>query len=277
MVPKTANNGFARRLWVHYRPLIARHRRHPLFKSIARLSHLWLKAYENCNGTFTNNGEEMVLRSLAGASVETIFDVGANVGDWSLLAHRLLPHARIFAFELSQPTFEQLQQNIRPDTGIATFNFGLSDHEGKTTFYHYPEKPGETSVIPHSFQAGGLQLEGFLRTGDVFCAEHGIRKIDLLKIDVEGAESFVLHGLGKMLAANRISIIQFEYEKLNAATKFLLKDFYDLLGGYGYALGKIFPTHVDFRDYAFDHELLWGSNYLAVLKNRPDLLDRFPK
>jgi hypothetical protein len=72
-------------------------------------------------------------------------------------------------------------------------------------------------------------------------------------------------------------VIQFEYEKLNTVNKFLLKDFYALLGGCGYALGKIFPTYVDFRDYAYEHELSWGSNYLAVLKDRPDLLNRFPR
>lgn len=277
MSTKTANNDFARRLWMQYRPLIARHRRHPLFKGIARLSHWWLKAYENCNGTFTNNGEEMVLRSLTGAPVATIFDVGANLGNWSLLAHRFLPTARICAFELSPPTFQQLQQNTRVCHAIHAFNFGLSDREGETTFYHYPDKPGETSLMAHPFQSNGIELRGHLRMGDAFCAEQGIEKVDLLKIDVEGSESSVLRGFEKMLAGKRISVIQFEYEKLNVVSKFLLKDFYTLFGGYGYALGKIFPTYIDFRDYAFDHELLWGSNYLAVLKDRPDLLNRFPR
>jgi hypothetical protein len=131
------------------------------------------------------------------------------------------------------------------------FNFGLSDREGETTFYHYPHNPLQTSLMAHPFQTHGRRL----RLGDAFCAEQGIQKIDLLKIDVEGAESFVLRGFEKMLAGRRISIIQFEYEKLNTVNKFLLKDFYALLGGCGYALGKIFPTYVDFRDYAYEHEL----------------------
>ena len=277
MAAKTVNDSFARRLWIQCRPLIARHRRNPLFKGIARLSYWWLKAYENCNGTFASNGERMVLCSLAGAPVATVFDVGANLGYWSRLAHRLLPAARICAFELSPPTFEQLQQNTRGCPAIHAFGFGLSDREGETTFYHYPDKPLETSLMAHPFQINGLELKGRLRMGDAFCAEQGIRRIDLLKIDVEGAEPSVLRGFGKMLAGEQISVIQFEYEKLNTVNKFLLKDFYALLGGYGYTLGKIFPTYVDFRDYAYEHELLWGSNYLAVLKNRPDLLNRFPK
>jgi FkbM family methyltransferase len=277
MPAKMTGHDFARRLWLRCRPLIARHRRNPLFKGVARLSHLWLKAYENCNGNFAGNGEEMILRSLAGAPVTTIFDVGANFGDWSLLAQRLLPAARIYAFELSPPTFKELGKNVHGSTAIETFNFGLSDHAGETAFYHYPDKPGETSLIAHPFQAGGFELKGQLRTGDAFCAGQNIRQIDLLKVDVEGAESSVLRGFEKMLAGGRISAIQFEYEKLNTVSKFLLKDFYELLGGHGFVIGKIFPTYVDFRDYDFEHEMLWGSNYLAVLKNRPDLLNCFQK
>jgi FkbM family methyltransferase len=267
----------ARRWWIKARPFIARHRRNPLFRGFARLSWLWLKAYENCSGIFATNGEEMVLRCLSGLPMTTVFDVGANVGDWSLLAHRYLPCVRIFSFELSPPTFKQLQQNTAMCDRIVAFNFGLSDHDGETSFYHYPEKPGETSVLAHSFQSGAVELKGRLRTGDALCAEQGIVQIDLLKVDVEGAESAVLRGFDKMLASRRISVIQFEYEKLNAATKFLLQDFYALLGGYGYTIGKIFPNYVEFRDYAFEHEMLWGSNYLAVLKNRPDLLNCIPR
>lgn len=272
-----AHASLARRWWLKARPSIARHRRNPLFKGLARLSWLWLKAYENCSGIFATNGEEMVLRCLSGAPMATVFDVGANVGDWSLLAHRHLPGSRILAFELSPPTFERLRQNTRACDRIATFNLGLSDHEGETRFYHYPDKPGETSILAHSFQSGAVELTGRLCVGDTFCAEEGIAQIDLLKVDVEGAESAVLRGFGKMLAARRISAIQFEYEKVNTATKFLLQDFYALLGGHGYAIGKIFPTYVEFRDYTFEQEMLWGSNYLAVSKNHPVLLDRFPR
>jgi FkbM family methyltransferase len=267
----------AHRWWMRWRPLIARHRRHPLVKGVARMSWLWLKAYENCSGVFATNGEELLLRSLAGGTVKTVFDVGANQGDWSLLAHRHLPAARIFAFELSPPTFAKLEENTRPCEKISRFNFGLSDHEGATTIHHYPDKPGETSVLLHSFQTGGVELAGTLRTGDQFCAEQGIEQIDLLKIDVEGAEAAVLRGFGKMLAAGRIGAIQFEYEKVNIETKFVLKDFYTLLGDCGYVIGKMFPTYIDFRDYAFEHEMLWGSNYLAVHRARRDLFDRLPR
>lgn len=277
MAAKMVHDTFARRLWLRNRPLIARHRRNPLFRGIARLSFWWLKAYENCSGVFATNGEEMVLRSLAGAHPATVFDVGANFGDWALMANRFLPEAQIYAFELSPPTFDRLQQNTRACGAIQPVNFGLSDHDGETTFYHYQDKPGETSLLAHPFQAGGIELKGQLCVGDAFCAEHGVQRIDLLKLDVEGAESFVLRGFGKMLASGRISVIQFEYEKLNTESKFLLKDFYTLLGAHGYVIGKIFPSYVDFRDYDFEHELLWGSNYLAVLKNRPDLLKLFPQ
>jgi hypothetical protein len=61
---------------------------------------------------------------------------------------------------------------------------------------------------------------------------------------------------------------------VNAQSKWLLRDAYQLLGGHGFALGKIYPTYVDFRDYdvARDEDLR-GPNYLAVRRDRADLID----
>lgn len=272
-----ADGGRAKAFWMRVRPLIARYRRNPLFKGVSRFCQLWLKAYENCNGVFTSNGEEMIIRSLVGTPVETVFDVGSNFGEWSLLVHRHLPAAKVYAFELSPPTFASLVENVRRCPAVQCFNFGLSDVEAEAEIFHYPDKPGETSLLAHPFQAEAVKLKGRLRTGDTFCAENAVTRIDLLKIDVEGMESAVLRGFDRMLAGKKISVIQFEYEKLNVMTKFLLKDFYALLGGYGYVLGKVYPTYVDFRDYKFDHELAWGTNYLAVVRDRADLLARFPR
>lgn len=272
----TSGNSLAKTIWMKIRPGIARHRRNWLFRGVTRTSQLWLKAVENCNGDFATNGEEMVVRSLRAAGLKTVFDVGSNVGDWSLLVERHHPAAHIHAFELSPPTFEKLSANTRNSARIQRYNFGLSDAEGEAEFFHYEDKPGETSLLQIPNQTGAIKLRGSLRVGDRFCAEQGIKQIDLLKIDVEGMESAVLRGFQGMLSEYRISVVQFEYEKLNPCTKFLLKDFYDLFSGYGYRLGKIYPANVEFRDYAFEHELQWGSNFLAVLKDRTDLIERFP-
>src|SRR5690606_34205235 len=57
---------------------------------------------------FDRNGERRLLEVLASVPVRTVFDVGANVGDWSLAAAQALPLATIHCFELSPRTFKTL-------------------------------------------------------------------------------------------------------------------------------------------------------------------------
>jgi len=268
---------FSSSLWIRLRPIIAEHRRNWFIKTISKCCRAWLKAYENCNGDFSRNGEELLLQSLSAANLQTIFDVGANEGRWSLLANRLHPGARIYAFELSSPTYQRLEQRTASIPNIRAYNCGLSDVEAEVAYHHYPSKPWTTSLLKHSFAGDSEQLIGQVNTGDDVCEREKITHIDLLKIDVEGMESGVLKGFAKMMAQKNVSIIQFEYEKLNTETRFLLEDFYQLLEGYGFAIGKMYPRYVDFRKYDYFHELDWGSNYLAVHRSREDLFQLIPQ
>ena len=60
-----------------------------------------------------------------------------------------------------------------------------------------------------------------VQTGDAYCTRHRIERIDLLKIDVEGAEHLVLRGFERMLHERRIEVIQFEYGLANIYTHHL--------------------------------------------------------
>jgi Methyltransferase FkbM domain len=99
--------------------------------------------------------------------------------------------------------------------------------------------------------------------GDDFLTREGIRQVDFLKLDVEGAEHLALQGLEAALRQQRIRLVQFEYGRVNVLTHFLLRDFYQLFSQYGYAVGKIYPDYVDFRDYDLIDEDFLGPNYLA--------------
>jgi hypothetical protein len=92
-----------------------------------------------------------------------------------------------------------------------------------------------------------------------------------LKLDVEGAEHLVLQGLDEALSERRIRFVQFEYGRVNILTRFLLRDFYTLFATHGYVVGKIFPDHVDIRDYDLNDEDFLGPNYLACRGDDPIL------
>jgi hypothetical protein len=99
--------------------------------------------------------------------------------------------------------------------------------------------------------------------GDEFLEREGIGEVDFLKLDVEGAEHLVLQGLERHLRQQRVRFVQFEYGRVNILTHFLLRDFYQLFGAYGYVVGKIYPDYVDFREYDLSDEDFLGPNYLA--------------
>ena len=113
-----------------------------------------------------------------------------------------------------------------------------------------------------------------MSTGDRYCEERGIETIDLLKIDVEGFEDRVLRGFSRMLGAGKVTAVQFEYGLANINTRFLLKDFHELLEGMGFVVGKVFPKYVDFRPYeiATDEDFK-GPNFLAVHSRHATLID----
>ena len=90
-------------------------------------------------------------------------------------------------------------------------------------------------------------------------------------------EDRVLKGFGELLERGAIRVIQFEYGRVNIESHFLLKDFYKLLSGFGYVLGKIYPTEVLFKDYEYTDEDFLGPNYLAVLRTETALIQRLRK
>src|SRR5206468_12328519 len=71
-------------------------------------------------------------------------------------------------------------------------------------------------------------------TIDEFAKKRGIEEMELLKIDVEGAELDVLQGASGLITEHRIRAIQFEIGGINAVQRTWVHDFYDLLNGYSF-------------------------------------------
>jgi FkbM family methyltransferase len=76
---------------------------------------------------------------------DTVFDVGANIGLFSLAAHAHCErNVRVYAFEPVKPIFEVLETNVRSNVSgqqVKVFNFGLSDRAGEVPFAYYPHAP----------------------------------------------------------------------------------------------------------------------------------------
>jgi FkbM family methyltransferase len=149
----------------------------------------------------------------------TIFDVGANVGNITNLYNGLFPKSIIYAFEPFPRSFATLQENVRLYPNVHVFNFGLADRSGTLSFHDNTSAATNSLLEPDAaadmtWGVGVVKSKGIVHcpftTVDEFVAENGISFIDILKMDVQGAEIQILDGAKKMLASHRIGLIYAE-------------------------------------------------------------------
>lgn len=159
-----------------------------------------------------------------GRSLDVVFDVGANVGQFAQEARHELPAATIYSFEPHPRSFEKLSK-VAVGGRIDPQCSALSDRIGEVMFYEYDiEGAGShlNSLVPDARFPTRFGYEGHAitvqsTTLDHFCASHSIDCIDFLKIDVEGAELSVLKGATDMLARGKILAVYFEFNDLEPA------------------------------------------------------------
>ena len=122
-------------------------------------------------------------------------DIGANIGGYTLFAAAHAgPRARILAVEPQPEIFERLVYNIRqnPFGNVKAIACALADRDGDVTLFVDADNRGETSMrIVHSDSAAA-QMRVPAKTLESLVREEGFTKIDIIKLDVEGAEDLIL-------------------------------------------------------------------------------------
>ena len=250
---------------------------HPSFATYA-LARAYIKYYEGFSYHFKSNGEEGLLDKLSDQNISIVFDVGANVGDWSAIALKKFRNAKLHAFELSESTYINTLSKFSNEERLILNNCGLSDNVGEFEYKDYGENSGVNTLLSDAvFHDNSIKpklKKAKINTGSAYCKLMNITSIDLLKIDVEGAEHLVLLGFSELLEKGQIKVIQFEYGYTHGDAKFLTKDFYKMLEGYGYVLGPLKPTGVMFMDFDYAlNDFNSGPNYVAVHKSCKSILN----
>jgi FkbM family methyltransferase len=174
----------------------------PVNRFIRSLANNFLHSFHDFSYDFEKNGELGLMKMLSQHDFRMVFDVGANVGDWSKTAATFFPKAEIHSFELSQQTFKSLEKNLKADC-FHLNNFGLGSYDGTIEYKDYGDGSGVNTIITnttyHDETCDGVIAVSNLRTGSSYCRDREIEKIDFLKIDVEGAENLVLEGFSDLL------------------------------------------------------------------------------
>jgi FkbM family methyltransferase len=220
----------------------------------SRYLDIW---YGDNNFDRRTNGEFWLLEQLMPQS-KIVFDVGANIGDYSGEILKINPAIVIYAFEPDPDSYEKLKH-----LSLVANNIGLGEKEETKALYRASKS---THNSFYQFEAGAASLFVKVSTIDNYCQKRGIRHIDFLKIDVEGHEFFVLKGAEKLLKQQGIDYIQFEFSGATIESRVFLKDFIELFGKYGYDLYRIRAQDVQKVEYAPDKERFTLTNYLAIKK-----------
>jgi FkbM family methyltransferase len=131
----------------------------------------------------------------------TFLDVGAHAGYFSLIAsHRVGSAGRVYAIEPNPRTFATLRHHLASNrvTNVDALMCGLADRPGSITLHAPPSRLDyNATVLP---RADWTAVDVCARTLDDCIREWGVDRIDLMKIDVEGAEPLVLAGGADSLA-----------------------------------------------------------------------------
>jgi FkbM family methyltransferase len=165
-----------------------------------------------------------------------IFDIGANIGWYSLNIAKLYPKAKIRAFEPIPSTFRDLQRNIEINDvqNIQIYNFGFSDEEKSLNFYLQAESSVSASAANITDSSDALEVVCNVKRFDDFVKKEMDCKIDFIKCDVEGAELFVYLGGIESIQLNLPIIFTEMLRKWSAKFNYHPNEIIDLLSGIGY-------------------------------------------
>ena len=168
---------------------------------------------------------------------DMLIDVGANTGLWALgAAVRVGPAGTVHAFEPVPDNFVRLTRNLTLNNfaNVLCQQLALADKSGHTVFYTATAgNSGIGSLEKRGEADRPIEIE--MTTVDDYCAGHNISRVDLMKVDVEGAELLVFRGAERLLSADEAPIIMFETDEVLTArfgsSSTLIKS---LLQQYGY-------------------------------------------
>ncbi len=241
---------------------------------------MWYELYKlslngmniGAGGDVEYSGELNVLKllKLMGIEMQILFDVGANIGEYTKALHNEFPKAQIHSFEPAKETFRTLSNNVSQQNVVLN-NVGIGNKIGKQTLYFDEEKSGLASLYNRQLDYFGIafdkeeQIE--VITLDAYCQSRSIYRIDFLKMDIEGNEHKALLGATKLLKEKRIGVIQIETGGANIDSRTYFRDYWNLLHD-DFDVFRILQKGLKkIEKYDEDLECFITSNWLFVKKN----------
>ena len=232
------------------------------FKVIYKISKFIVKVYDNdCNPDIYSNGELNLIKFLLHSNFfsnkknskftqkDYIFDVGANVGEYSKILQQYLVKAdsdkkMIFSFEPSMDNINKIRKLKLKN--VSLINCAVSDKNRFSSFFESKNRNNSSGDSLYDMNTIGYSTNTKKRiiktvTLDNFCSKKKINHIKFLKMDIEGGEFHALLGSRSLLKNGAIDIIQFEFGHAARAARISLFDIIQFLEKYKYYTYVIKP------------------------------------
>lgn len=157
-----------------------------------------------CGGVYDRTLHDALERLLKPGM--TCFDVGANIGSVTMhLARLVWPDGKVYAFEPVTPIFERLTRHIERNGlthVVSAQKLALAHMDGHATIaYADPmtENQARGSLVNRHNSDVGLTEEVEVSRLDSFVTDHKIDAVDLIKVDIQGAEPLFIEGATETL------------------------------------------------------------------------------
>lgn len=188
------------------------------------------------------------------SEIQTIFDVGANIGQTVNQVIKIFPSSKIYCFEPIPSTFKALQENINKITNVQCFELALGDISGEAQITCNPLSGQNTFIVESKTSESTISVQ--VSTVDKFCEYHNIQSLNILKIDTEGFECQVLSGAYNMLSSQKIGFVLAECDFGRREDNDPHGNFFDIfnyLKPLGYDIVAFYPDGLD------SHGWRWGN------------------
>ncbi|MFH1671869.1 MAG: FkbM family methyltransferase [Pseudomonadota bacterium] len=204
-----------------------------------------------------------------------IFDVGANKGQFLGLILRNLAgdDFDVHCFEPSATAFHSLKENSPEDERITLNNIGLGKAKSEMLLHYDNPGSGLASLTKRKLYHYDIDFSKsekvLIDTVDNYCQEKGVKRINLLKIDVEGHELDVLAGASNMFNSKLVDIVTFEFGGCNIDTRSFFQDFYYFFQDVGMKISRITPSGYLYPIDSYKEicEQFRTTNFLATIES----------
>ena len=200
-----------------------------------------------------------------------IFDVGANKGQFLDLTLETINKNdfSIHCFEPGGKTFKILSER-KNDNRVKLNNIGIGKEKGKMTLYYDAPGSGLASLTKRKLDHFGIEFNESetvqIETIDDYCITNKIKRIHLLKIDIEGHELDAFAGAKKMFDNNSINIVTFEFGGCNIDTRTFFQDFWYFFSNTSMKISRITPSGylAPIASYKEIDEQYRTTNFIAI-------------